>query len=172
MTARVATRVIALATAALSVAGCGSPRSRYARQAAMPGELVWRYADDRLQVTRNGEVISEGGEWERLASAVACVPRANAWATEATSRYRTGRTMFWGGMIGMLAGTVGGAALIVTDDDIGAQGWAGLGVMLTSLVGGVTVSLSGAIRQASAHAKGVDAVNVYNDQLWMGTACQ
>lgn len=101
--AAVIARSAALYRALSMMIGCASYQSAYVRQSAAPGELVWRY-DDRLQVTRDGQVVAEADRWDGLAAAVACVPRARDWASAATSRHRTGTALLWSGLISMCAG--------------------------------------------------------------------
>lgn len=156
----------------VSLAACGSHHSKYARQSIAPGELVWRYADDRLQVTRNGELVSESGRWERLAPAVSCVPAARDWATEATSSHRSGTVMEWSGLLGGLAAAAGGITIVATSDlDNEAHVLTGFGIAIGGLVTGLIVAGVGTRRQRSAAARGIDAINLYNDQLAGGAKC-
>lgn len=155
---------------AILAGGCTSYRSQYTRQAAAPGELVWRY-DNRLQVTLNGQVIAEAGDWAGLSPAVACVPRAGAWASTARTRHRNGSVVMWGGLIAMVAGVAAGAAIALGNTDDTGQIYRGLGIMgAGALVGIVTLPAGGYLR-ATADTRGIDAVNLYNDQLAAG-ACR
>jgi hypothetical protein len=167
----VTARSTALYTALSLLIGCGSYRSQYARQSAQAGELVWRFDDDRLQVTRDGQLVAQAGAWEGLASAVACVPVARDWAARATARHHSGTVMLWTGTIGAIASTVGGVALVVNDPDSETQVIGGLGLALGGLIAGVVLVATGGYRRASAEARGVDAINLYNDQRALGMGC-
>ena len=155
--------------AALSMAiGCASYQSAYVRQSAAPGELVWRY-DDRLQVTRNGQVVAEADRWDGLAAAVACVPRARDWANAATSRHRTGTALVWTGLISIFAGAaVYEEEVARTDGHLTAP--VAFGSLLTMLAGSI-VTLTGGYWRATATVRGIDAVNLYNDGIASGATC-
>ena len=162
-------RSVALCVALSLASGCGTHQSTYVRQAASPGELVWRY-DDRLQVTRNGQVVAEGGAWHGLDTAVRCVPLARDRATAATARHRKGSTTLWIGVIGAIVGVTVGTVLFASDPDDADRAVPGLFTIAGSLLfGAVTVPIGGYLR-ASANARGIDAINLYNDKL-AGGAC-
>jgi hypothetical protein len=162
-------RSAALCAALSTAIGCASSQSAYVRQSAAPGELVWRY-DDRLQVTRNGQVVAEADRWDGLAAAVACVPRARDRANAATSRHRTGTALLWTGLISMFAGVgVFEEEVARTDGRLTAP------VVLGSLVGavaGVIVTLTGGYLRGTATVRGIDAVNLYNDSIASGACAQ
>jgi hypothetical protein len=164
-------RCTALCTALSLLIGCGSYRSQYARQSASAGELVWRFDDDRLQVTRDGQVVAQAGSWEGLASAVACVPVARDWASHATARHRSGTVMLWTGTLGAVASAVGGIALIASDPHSDTRVLGGLGLAFGGLIAGVVLAAVGGYRRGSAEARGIDAINLYNDQLALGPGC-
>jgi hypothetical protein len=154
--------------AALSIAiGCASSQSAYVRQTAAPGELVWRY-DDRLQVTRNGQVVAEADRWDGLAAAVACVPRARDRASAATSRHRTGTALLWTGLISMLGG-VG----VFEEEVARTDGHPAAAIVIGSLVvviAGAIAGPTGGYLRGTATVRGIDAVNLYNDGIASG-AC-
>jgi hypothetical protein len=161
-------RSAALAGALSMMIGCGSYQSVYVRQSAAPGELVWRY-DDRLQVTRNGQVVAEASGWDGLSAAVACVPRARDWASAATSRHRKGTALFWTGLISMFAGVaVFEEEVARTDGHVTTAIVAG---SLGAIIAGGIATLTGGYFRASANVRGIDAVNLYNDGIASSAAC-
>jgi hypothetical protein len=161
-------RSAALCAALSTAIGCASTQSVYVRQSAAPGELVWRY-DDRLQVTRNGQVVAEADRWDGLAAAVACVPRARNQANAATSRHRTGTALLWTGVLSMFAG-VGVFAEEIARTDGNPPAAVVLG-SLVALLAGTIVAPTGGYLRATATVRGIDAVNLYNDSIVAGAAC-
>lgn len=161
-------RAMALCAAVSPAIGCASSQSTYVRQSAAPGELVWRY-DDRLQVTRDGQLVAEAGRWDGLAAAVACVPRARDWASSATSRHYSGTAMLWAGLISMFAG-VGFAEVEIARTDGHPNDAVVLG-SLTAAIAGSIVALTGLHRRDTAIVRGIDAVNLFNDSIASG-ACK
>jgi hypothetical protein len=138
------------------------------RQSAVPGELVWRY-DDRLQVTRNGQVVAEADRWDGLAAAVACVPRARDWASAATSSHRRGTMLLWTGLISMFAGVaVYEEEVARTDGHVTEAIFVG---GLVAVLAGSIATLTGWHWRATATVRGIDAVNLYNDGIASGAAC-
>ena len=155
--------------AVLSMAiGCASSQSVYLRQSAAPGELVWRY-DDRLQVTRNGQVVAEADRWDGLAAAVACVPRARDWANTATSRHRRGTSLLWSGLIVMFA-----SLAVYVEEGVRTDGHLSapivLGMPVIVIVSSIA-ALTGWHSREIATVRGIDAVNLYNDGIASGAAC-
>lgn len=162
-------RLIAgVATAAIA-AGCGGYQSSYVRQSAPATELVWRY-DKELQVTRNGEVVAEGG-WRGLDAVVRCEPRAREWASTARSRHRNGTIALWAGLIGMIGGTLLGTSIALSDTDDTDNLVLGLGIVGGSLLFGLASAPTGAVLRSNADARAIDAVNLYNDHLASGAPC-
>jgi hypothetical protein len=148
--------------------GCASYQSVYVRQSAAPGELVWRY-DDRLQVTRNGQVVAEADRWDGLAAAVACVPRARDWASAATSRHRRGTTLLWAGLISIFIGPA-----VLEEEVARTDGRVPAAIVVGSLgaaLAGTIAALTGVYWRATATVRGIDAVNLYNDGIASGAAC-
>ncbi len=161
-------RSVALYTALAMTIGCTSYQPVYVRQSAAPGELVWRY-DDRLQVTRNGQVVAEADRWDGLAAAVACVPRARDWASAVTSHHRNGTALLWAGAITMVVGLVVGQ-IEVTHTDGRASDAIVIG-SLGAVLAGAVAALTGGYWRATAAVHGIDAVNLYNDGIASGAAC-
>lgn len=164
---RSAIALFALAIAALG--GCGGYRSSYRR--AHPGarELVWTY-HNKLQVTRDGQIVAEQRDWDALSGAVACVPRARAWAATAASRDRTGSVLSWTGIATMVGGVVAGSALLFSDTSNTDQVLLGGGVMIGGLIAGTPLLLGGMTTRVRADASAIDAVNLYNDERASCTA--
>jgi len=160
-------RLSALSLALSMLIGCTSYQSQYVRQSSVPGELVWRY-DDRLQVTRNGQLVAEADRWDGLAAAVACVPRAREKASAATSRHRWGTALLWAGAISMVAGVAVFEEERARTDHVGTP--AVLGSLGTLLVGSI-VTLIGGYGRATSSVRGIDAVNIYNDHVTSGGTC-
>jgi len=127
------------------------------------GELVWVY-DDRLQVTLDGKVVAEQTDWDSLAFAVACVPRARAWAEEAAHRDRAGRTQTWIGAGALVTGLVVGGLLISSDPNNADRVLGGLGAVLAGALGGAILLGHGSVLRGRADAGAIDAVNLYNDE--------
>ncbi len=163
-------RLAAIMTSVALVGACGSSRSQYARQTAAPGELVWRF-DDRLQVTRDGQVVAEAGGWDHLAAAVSCVPRAKDWATAATARHGKGTATLWAGWIVGLVSVATGAVVALSDTDNDSRVLGGLALMSGGLIVGGGIAVTGNYLRASADARGIDAVNLYNDELAAAVRC-
>jgi hypothetical protein len=149
------------------VTGCASYRSSYRRGATSSGELVWGY-DNGFQVTQDGKVIAEPGNWGGMSGAVRCVPQAQEWADSADSRDGWGKFLLWSGVVVMLAGVGVGTALVVDDFDDTDQVITGLGIMGGGLLFGLVTVPTGAVMRAKAEAQAIDAVNLYNDELWAG----
>lgn len=163
-------RSIALCTALALAGGCGTHQSTYVRQAASPGELVWRY-DEHLQVTQQGKVVAESDDWKGLAAAVSCVPLAHEWAEEATARHRKGTRMLWAGLLGGGVGfTLGTVVFFSNINDHDDRALAGVLTALGSMIFASVATPVGAHMRVAAGARGIDAVNVYNDKLAAG-AC-
>jgi len=162
-------RSVALCTALSLMIGCASYQSQYTRQRAAPGELVWRYDDNDLQLTRDGKVVAEPGRWEGLGDALACVPEASDRANVATARHRRGTIALWAGPATMVAGTVAGIALIDADRPTRD---AGTVVALSSLAIGLVALAFGAHWRVTAVPRGIDAVNLYNDRIASGVTCK
>ena len=161
-------RSLALCAAVSMTIGCASYQSAYVRQTAAPGELVWRYAD-RLQVTRDGQVVAEADRWEGLAAAVACVPRARDRASAATSRHRNGTALLRTG----LNATLGGVA-VFEEEVARTDGRVSEGIALGSLgavLAGTIAALTGGYWRMTATVRGIDAVNLYNDGIASGAPC-
>jgi hypothetical protein len=156
---------------AVSLTACGGYQSQYVRQSAPAGELVWRY-DSHLQVTRNGRVVAEGGDWAGLPEVVSCVPRARDWASTATSRHRTGTLLLWAGLIGMLGGLAVGSVVALSDTSSTDNLLGGVAIIGGGLVFGLATAPTGAYFRGTADARGIDAVNFYNDQVGSGAACR
>jgi hypothetical protein len=163
-------RSVALRAALVLTTACGSSHSQYARQAASPGELVWRF-DDQLQVTRDGQLVAQAGSWDGLAAAVACVPRANHWATAATSRYRKGTVTLWTALIGGVVSVAAGSVIAFSNTDHADRAVAGLALISGGLIFGGATAATGAYMHAGASARGIDAVNLYNDEVASGARC-
>jgi len=147
----------------VAVAGCASHQSTYRRTRLDGRELVWAY-HDRFQVTRDGKVLAEEGDWEGLPSALACVPAAHLHAERAAANDAAGRTYFWTGNAIMIAGVIAATASIASnphDDTHIGVGLFSAGVGF--LVGG-PLSLWGFDTRARADMTAIDAVNVFNDE--------
>jgi hypothetical protein len=160
----------AIAAAAVAAGACGGVQSSYQRTRTMPGELVWRY-DNKIQVTADGRVIGEAGDWGTLAPALGCVPEAQRWASSASRRDGRGKVLVWTGVAVMLAAVAGGTYLALEDLDDTEQALTGLGVMGGGLVFGLATVPTGAIMRVRADSQAIDAVNRYNDEVWSGRAC-
>lgn len=158
-------RAVAAAAAwwVASATACGGHQSQYVRAQPAPGELVWAFHDG-FQVTQDGKLIAEQSSWDALPAAVACVPRARAWADEAVARDRTGRTLVWIGAGALLTGVIAGTALIVSDPHSNPRVFAGLGLAFGGLFGGEGVWVGGSLKRGRADAGAIDAVNLYNDE--------
>jgi len=161
-------RSVALGTALSLMIGCASYQSQYTRQRTAPGELVWRYDNNELQVTRDGSVVAVEGSWEGLGEAVACVPEARDRADAATARRRRGSITASAAAIIGIAGTVTG---VVIADDRSTRD-AGAVVALSSLAVGLVGVVLGLNWRATAVPRGIDAVNVYNDRIASGVPCK
>jgi hypothetical protein len=162
-------RSVALCTALSLMIGCASYQSQYTRQRAAPGELVWRYDNNELQVTRDGKVVAEPGRWEGLGDALACVPEARDRANAATARHRRGTITMWAAAITWVAGSATGLALIA--DDRSTRD-AGAVVALSSLAVGLIGLGLGANWRVTSVPRGIDAVNLYNDRIASGVTCK
>lgn len=162
-------RSVALCTALSLMIGCASYQSQYTRQRAAPGELVWRYEDNDLQVTRDGKVVAEPGRWDGLGDALACVPEARDRANAATARHRRGTITMWASAITWVAGSATGLALIADDHSTRD---AGAVVALSSLAVGLIGLGLGANWRVTAVPRGIDAVNLYNDRIASGVTCK
>jgi hypothetical protein len=146
-----------------ALAGCSTYHSAYRRTRASRSELVWAY-HGRFQVTRDGKVVAEQGDWDGLPSALACVPVAGIQAERAASRDYAGRTYFWTGNAIMIAGVVAATALIATDPhDIDHVG-IGLGSAALGFLVGLPLGLWGMDARARADMTAIDAVNLFNDE--------
>jgi hypothetical protein len=156
---RVAMRWLVLLAA---LAGCSTYHSAYRRTRADRSELVWAY-HGRFQVTREGKVVAEQGDWNGLPSALACVPVARIQAERAASRDDAGRTYFWTGNAIMIAGVVAATALIASDPhDIDHVGL-GLASATLGFLVGLPLGLWGMDTRARADMTAIDAVNIFND---------
>ncbi|HSS02607.1 MAG TPA: hypothetical protein VLM79_36350 [Kofleriaceae bacterium] len=157
-------RWIAMVGAVLvALAGCTTYQSTYRRTRLDGRELVWAYRD-RFQVTRDGKVLAEQGDWDGLPSALACVPAARIHAERAADRDSAGRSYFWTGTAILIAGYAAAAAFIATDPhdvDHALLGLASAGV--GGLVG-LPLVLWGSDTRARANMTAIDAVNVFNDE--------
>jgi hypothetical protein len=162
-------RSIALCPVLSLLIGCASYQPQYTRQRVAPGELVWRYDNGDLQVTRDGKVVAEEGRWDGLGEAVACVPEARDRANAATARHRRGTIALWAGSATMVVGTVAGVALIGADRSTRD---AGAVVALSSLAVGLVALAFGAHWRVTAVPRGIDAVNLYNDRIASGVTCK
>ena len=152
-----------LAIACAMLAGCTTWQSTYHRQRVEASELVWQY-DAKLEVTRDGKLVAQQRDWDGLAEAVVCVPRAKEYAESAASRDRTGSLMTWGGLAVLAGGVIAGSVLILSDTSNTDQMLAGAGVMLGGVVIGGPTALGGIVTRYRADASAIDAVNVYNDE--------
>jgi len=156
-------RLAALTAVLAALAGCATYQSTYRRTRLDGREVVWAY-HDRFQVTRDGKVLAEQGDWEGLPSALACVPAARLHAERAVANDSAGRTYFWTGNAILIAGYVAAAVIIAAnphDDQHIGIGLASAGV--GSLVG-LPLVLWGIDTRTRADMTAIDAVNVFNDE--------
>lgn len=147
----------------VALAGCATYQSTYRRTRLDGRELVWAY-HDRFQVTRDGKVVAEQGDWEGLPGALACVPAARIHGERAAANDSAGRTYYWTGTAIIIAGYVAAAAIIAADPhdfDHAIIGLASAGV--GGLVG-LPLVLWGVDARARADMTAIDAVNVFNDE--------
>lgn len=157
---------IAITTAAAllsSTCGCVSHHASYQRSRPAGGELVWTY-HERFQIAQDGKIVAAQHDWDALSGTVACVPRARDWADTAASRDHTGRTLIWSGVGTMIAGVVGGGALILSDTGNSSRVLLGGSIALGSLAAGLAISLGGISLRSRADATAIDAINLYNDE--------
>ena len=144
-------------------AGCAGYHSTYRRTRVDSRELVWAY-HDRFQVTRDGKVLAEQGDWDGLPSALACVPVARIEGERAAERDGAGRTYFWTGNAVMIASVVAATAIIAAnphDADHVAIGFGGVGA---GIVVGLPLVQWGIDARARADMTAIDAVNIFNDE--------
>jgi len=145
-----------------AVAGCGSYQSTYRRTRADRSELVWAYHDG-FQVTREGKVLAEQGDWDDLAGAVACVPVARLQAERAASRSHAGRTYEWTGISLIIAGVVVGSAILFKGPRNEEQAVTALAAAGGGLIIGTSLAVTGTTMRLRADMTAIDAVNLFND---------
>jgi hypothetical protein len=153
----------AMVVVPVALAGCTTYQSTYRRTRLDGRELVWAY-HDRFQVTRDGKVVAEQGDWEALPSALACVPAARIHAERAAANDSTGRTSYWTGTAIVIAGYVAGAVAIALDPHDDQH--VGIGLASAGVGGlvGLPLVFWGIDTRARADMTAIDAVNVFNDE--------
>jgi hypothetical protein len=147
----------------LALMGCTSYQSTYRRTRLDGRELVWAY-HDRFQVTRDGKVLAEQGDWEGLPSALACVPAARIHAERAATRDSAGRTYYWTGTAIIIAGYLAGAAVIAANPHDDEHVGIGLASAAVGSIVGLPLVFWGFDTRARADMTAIDAVNVFNDE--------
>jgi hypothetical protein len=145
-----------------ALAGCATPHSTYRRARVDDRELVWAYRD-HFQLTRDGKVVAEQGDWEGLPTALACVPVARIHAERAAANDSAGRTYFWTGNAVMIAGAVTAIAVIAAAPHDTDHVWIGLAAASVAGLVGLPLGLWGMDTRARADMTAIDAVNIFND---------
>jgi hypothetical protein len=102
---------------------------------------------------------------------VACVPRARDWATSATARHHGGTVTFWAGVIGVFAAVAAGSLITFSDLHSNDRVVGGLALMSGGALLGLSAMVTGQFLRMGGTARGIDAINLYNDHILSGTRC-
>lgn len=150
----------------LGGAGCAPTLTRYERQHAAPGELVWYYDGD-LKLYKDGRLVCES-DWAGLTSAVAGVPRAELLAQAARGHRTSGNWLTWIGATVIVGSAVASLTSLPSDEEYTGSVldhrsfWIGVG----GFTSGLSLVLVGDhLGYDVAPGEAVDAVNVYNSEL-------
>jgi len=84
--------------------GC-TYRSTYQKKVKSPNELHWGYQNG-LQIRKGIQVYSQANNWNGLAKALACLPKAQQFAIEAQSDSQRGKWLVYSGVGIGIAGSV------------------------------------------------------------------
>ena len=147
---------------------CASPQSAYHRQSADSGELTWAY-DGGLKLHKNGTEVSDDG-WSGLSEVVRCVPEAAELAGTARTRQIVGPILVTTGLVALVGGSA--ASIVLLADDFDNNLGLSLGLLGGAVVSGLVLGLIGGDQLQGSMTRGVDAVNMYNDEFRSRPECQ
>ncbi len=150
--------------------GCTAPPSQYGPKYPRNGELVWRVVDGDMRLAKDGRNISDLSE---LPDEVGCAPAAVADARKGNELSDKGDSKVAAGLGILLTGAITGTVMIASGSlrDSDSVLWAGVGVLAGGFIVGTTYAGIGGKQSSEGLAHRLDAINRYNDDLYLAPGC-